>query len=200
MRQRKQRDVAKENEFYMQLMQQALPIDSIVSSTPAVQPPPEPVVSTAIVPAPVQNAKVHNNKLHEKNGHIPNGTIANGIQHTTTKSHHRKSVDKCKEHDEHQQQQQHRHSDKHIDRQRQVNHSHSNGTAIGAGCEEVTTIQEHESRSTRRREKKEQDKDREATEYLQKLEADAKRLRMDLQSSRASEQELRLQVGLNKYK
>ncbi|XP_044253573.1 macoilin [Tribolium madens] len=194
MRQRKQRDVAKENEFYMQLMQQALPMDAI-TPPPAVQPPPEPV-STAIVPAPVQNAKVHNNKLHEKNGHIPNGTIANGVH--ATKSHHRKSVDKCKEHDEHN-----RHSDKHIDRQRQVNHSHSNGTAVGAGAEELTsttatmtaTIQEHETRPTRRREKKEQDKEREAAEYLQKLEADAKRLRADLQSSRASEQELRLQVA-----
>lgn len=46
----------------------------------------------------------------------------------------------------------------------------------------------------RRREKKEQDKDREAAEYLQRLETDAKKLRSDLHLSRASEQELRLQV------
>lgn len=89
--------------------------------------------------------------------------------------------------------------EKHVDKQQKLNSSqHSNGAAVGAGAEEVTTP-EPETRptpvpNTRRREKKEQDKEREATEYLQRLESDAKRLRTDLQSSRQSEQELRLQV------
>ncbi|XP_063916196.1 macoilin isoform X2 [Zophobas morio] len=198
MRQRRQRDVAKENEFYMQLMQQALPLDAVAPPPAAQQPPPEQPASTAIVPAPVQNAKVHSHssggKLHQhphphhpdRNGHVPNGTIANGV-HPTSRAHHRKSVDKCREHED---------AHRHADRQRQSAHAHTNGAAVGAGAEEAA--QEHEQRAAaaaRRREKKEQDKEREAAEYLQKLEADAKRLRADLQSSRASEQELRLQVA-----
>lgn len=48
--------------------------------------------------------------------------------------------------------------------------------------------------TTKKRDKKELDREREAAEYLQRLELDTKRLRADLQSSRQSEQELRLQV------
>ncbi|XP_018576568.1 macoilin isoform X2 [Anoplophora glabripennis] len=188
MRQRKQQVVAKENQFYMQLMQQALPVET----TPPIEQTEAP--ANAIVPAqPVQNNnKIHSNRQsHEKNGHIPNGTIANGVHNTHgTKSHHRKSVDKCKDHgDQHD----HKHTERHIDKQK-VSHSHSNGSAIGAGMED-TAPQEPEPKPTRKREKKEQDKEREAAEYLQRLETDAKKLRTDLQSSRASEQELRLQVA-----
>lgn len=135
---------------------------------------------------------------HEKNGHIPNGTIANGVHNAhSTKSHHRKSVDKCKDHgDQHD----HKHTvDRHIDRQR-VSHSHSNGAAVGAGAEDVPPQEPEPRPTTRRREKREQDKEREAAEYLQRLETDAKKLRVDLQSSRASEQELRLQVSLDSCK
>lgn len=145
------------------------------------------VVSTT----PTQPTKIHTNRQsHEKNGQIPNGVVANGVGSHTTKSH-RKSVEKSKEHAEHD----HRHSDKHIDRQR-VNHSHTNGNAVGSGAEEAVVTEHPEVRPSRRKEKKEQDKEREAAEYLQRLEMDTKRLRSDLQSSRASEQELRLQVRL----
>lgn len=55
MRQRKQQVVAKENQFYMQLMQQALPAET----TPPIEQTEAP--ANAIVPAqPVQN----NNKIH----------------------------------------------------------------------------------------------------------------------------------------
>lgn len=73
-----------------------------------------------------------------------------------------------------------------------MNHVHSNGSVVGL---DDSVPQEHEHKQTKRREKKEQDKEREAIEYLQRLETDAKKLRTDLQSSRASEQELRLQVS-----
>ncbi|KAG5888951.1 hypothetical protein JTB14_012210 [Gonioctena quinquepunctata] len=187
MRQRKQQVVAKENQFYMQLMQQALPVDVTTTSTEQVE-----TTSNAVVPVqPVLN----NNKLpsnrqsHEKNGHIPNGAIANGVHNThNTKSHHRKSVEKCKDTDQHD----HKHSEKHIDRQK-VNHSHSNGSVVNHQA--IEDVQESEPKPTRRREKREQDKEREAAEYLQRLESDAKKLRSDLHSSRASEQELRLQVA-----
>lgn len=110
MRQRKQRDVAKENEFYLQLMQQALPIDTS-SSLQANE-----NTSTAVV-ATQNNVqthsggsnKIHHRQSHEKNGHLPNGTIANGIHKEKS---HRKSVDKCKEqhNDDHSKQQ---HIEKH---------------------------------------------------------------------------------------
>lgn len=206
MRQRKQRDVAKENEFYMQLLQQALPLDTTSSQVNETN-------STAVVSTQnsVQissssssnsgSSKTHHRQSHEKNGHVPNGTLANGIHKEKS---HRKSVDKCKEphneNDHSKQQHIDKHSEKHVDRQQKVNNSHhSNGAAVGAGAEEVTTpepeIRPTPPPNTRKREKKEQDKEREAAEYLQRLEMDAKRLRTDLQSSRQSEQELRLQVA-----
>lgn len=184
MRQRRQRDVAKENEFYMQLMQQALPAETSICQQQTTEPTTTAVVpSNAPSPPPVQT-KIHpNRQSHEKNGQIPNGVIPNGVH----KSHR-------KEHDH-----------RHIQR---VNHSHTNGAAVGSGtaAEESAATpapapsEAPETRPSRRKEKKEQDKEREANEYLQRLEMDTKRLRSDLQSSRASEQELRLQVSGNNGK
>lgn len=58
MRQRKQQVVAKENLFYMQLMQQALPIETCTAAAEQIEPP-----SNAVVPVqPVLNS----NKLHNK--------------------------------------------------------------------------------------------------------------------------------------
>ncbi|XP_072393968.1 macoilin isoform X1 [Diabrotica undecimpunctata] len=192
MRQRKQQVVAKENQFYMQLMQQALPVETCANAQEQIEPPPNAVVPVQPV---LNNNKLQNSsKSHEKNGHIPNGAIANGVHNThTTKSHHRKSVEKCKDQDQHGNDHTSKHSDRHIDRQK-VNHAHSNGSLVNSSIEEGSS-QESETRPTRRREKREQDKDREATEYLQRLETDVKKLRSDLHTSRASEQELRLQVA-----
>lgn len=125
----------------------------------------------------------------EKNGHIPNGTLSNGIHNVnSSKSHHRKSVEKCKEHDHH--------DHKHIDKQQKINYSHTNGSAGVSTADDVVppTESEHKQTKNSRREKKEQDKERETIEYIQRLETDAKKLRTDLQNSRASEQELRIQV------
>ncbi|KAI4456243.1 macoilin [Holotrichia oblita] len=188
MRQKKQKSVAKENEFYLQLMQQALPIDH--GNSLQVEEPSNTAV--ALTQNHVQNSKVHSRQSNEKNGHLPNGTVANGVHNNSSNNNsqksHRKSVDKIKDGDH-----DHRHIEKHIDRPK-VSHPHANGVALGAGVEEITTV-EPEVRPPRKREKKEQEKEREASEYLQRLEMDTKRLRADLQSSRASEQELRLQVA-----
>ncbi|CAH1116292.1 unnamed protein product [Phaedon cochleariae] len=204
MRQRKQQVVAKENRFYMQLMQQALPAEPAEAAVEkeaeldGIERVAVAVAANAVVATPAAvvavngGSRVHNNRQsHEKNGHIPNGTIANGVQHNThsAKSHHRKSVEKCKDQDQHD----HRHSDRHIDRQK-VNHSHSNGSVVNSSVEEVQQ-EPVDPKPTRRREKKEQDKEREAAEYLQRLESETKRLRSDLHLSRASEQDLRLQVA-----
>lgn len=108
-------------------------------------------------------------------------------------------MEKCKDHDHH--------DHKHIDKQQKINYSHTNGTAAGVSTavdDTVTTSSssvpqetEHKQTKNSRREKnKEQDKERETVEYIQRLESDSKKLRADLQSSRASEQELRIQVGL----
>nr|CAH7763383.1 unnamed protein product [Callosobruchus chinensis] len=191
MRQRKQQHVAKENQFYMQLMQQALPAEAVKPPPPPPAPHHDPAHPQNAIEPPhalahstVQNNhKLHNSRQsHEKNGHIPNGTIANGL-HTSysSKSHHRKSVEKCR--DQHDQQ-----------------HDHSST----GGSQPSSPVLEHPEGVLLRgsgggggrskREKREQDKEREAAEYLQRLEGDAKRLRSDLHSSRASEQELRLQA------
>ncbi|KAB0793090.1 hypothetical protein PPYR_12710 [Photinus pyralis] len=185
MRQRKQRDVAKENEFYQQLLLQALPLDVGASA-------PSESASNAIVPATQlhNNVKIQNTtnrQSHEKNGHIPNGTVSNGIHHNHIQKPHRKSLDKSKEHVEHEA----RHTLE--SRQRTSQHSHTNGSAIGAGSEEFVAS-ELENKPSKRRERKEQDKDRDTLEYLQRLETDGRRLKTDLQNSRQSEQELRLQV------
>ncbi|XP_030750477.1 macoilin-1 [Sitophilus oryzae] len=191
MRQRKQQQVAKENQFYMQLMQQALPVETPpdaaeqVATTPTAN---GTATAAATSPAPnVQNNnKIHNHSHKEKNGHIQNGSIANGLNHGT-KSHKRLSAEKSRESADHHE---HKHSDRHIEKHK-VNHSHSNGSVVELH-EEVT---EPEPKQTRRKEKKEQDKEREAQEYLQRLETESRRLRSDLVQSRASEQELRIQVA-----
>lgn len=56
MRQRKQQVVAKENEFYMQLMQQALPAEISPPSTEMV----EETAPLAVSAQPI----IHNNKVH----------------------------------------------------------------------------------------------------------------------------------------
>lgn len=105
MRQRKQRDVAKENEFYLQLMQQALPADTTTEITTDQQ------QETTTTPSPVvHNHSNTNNKIqqqnsrqsHEKNGHVMNGVgaLSNGVGHTTKS--HRKSLEKSKEQSEHE--------------------------------------------------------------------------------------------------
>lgn len=53
---------------------------------------------------------------------------------------------------------------------------------------------DHEPKPVKKRDRREQDKEREAHEYLQRLETETRRLKSDLQQSRSSEQDLRLQV------
>ncbi|CAH0563797.1 unnamed protein product [Brassicogethes aeneus] len=210
MRQRRQRDVAKENEFYMQLIQQALPVETATSpqTAPAAQKDAE-VGNVAAPAAQKAQQSNHHRQSSEKNGHIPNGTVANGVHHHTSKSHHRKSMEKSKE--QQQQHKEHKNDEDHRDKEATKSgksHAHSNGAVVGAGADdhhqdaEVATPpaqpQGQRSAQSNRRSKKEQqelNKDREANEYLQRLETDAKRLRIELQGSRQSEQELRLQVA-----
>ncbi|KAL1494375.1 hypothetical protein ABEB36_009984 [Hypothenemus hampei] len=194
MRQRKQQHVAKENLFYMQLMQQALPAEAPPDPIPVEQSNQQQqnVTASGVVtaaPSVQNNHKVHNHSHKEKNGHIPNGTIANGISHGASRTHKRASAEKSRE--SVADAQDNRHLDKHIERQTKINHSQSHSSVVD--LQEETT--DHEPRQAKKRERREQDKDREAQEYLQRLETESKRLKAELQQSRASEQELRLQVA-----
>lgn len=86
IRQRKQKEVAKENEFYMQLLQQALPKDE---SLPELEPQKDilPVSSTVSPPTFHKNAQNTQAKLLNGNGHVPNETTS----HQNGGSHHHKS-------------------------------------------------------------------------------------------------------------
>lgn len=112
MRQRKQRDVAKENEFYLQLMQQALPADTTatteIASDQQQENTPNVVSTSSIihnhsnVSSKTQQQQQNNSRQsHEKNGHMVNGVgaLTNGVGHTSKS--HRKSLEKSKEHAEH---------------------------------------------------------------------------------------------------
>ncbi|XP_076235922.1 macoilin-1 isoform X4 [Calliopsis andreniformis] len=120
MRQRKQKDVAKENEFYLQLLQQALPLEQQTSSVQQIQQ----VQSQAHVTASLeQHVKTQSNKLNPQYNPSPeksrgrssnnsaevgiqNGSLHIGTQITmqsqnvTTKNNHRKSLDKGEKQEE----------------------------------------------------------------------------------------------------
>lgn len=68
---------------------------------------------------------------------------------------------------------------------------------MGAGADDNNHhhVEPETKPAPRKRDKREQEKEREAAEYLQRIETESRKLRSDLQSSRASEQELRLQVS-----
>lgn len=82
MRQRKQRDVAKENEFYLQLLQQALPIDTTVTQ---IEPAPTTTNSTP-APPPRQTPPVR--QSHTSNGQINNQGTAKKHSNNVQISNH----------------------------------------------------------------------------------------------------------------
>lgn len=78
MRQRKQREVSKENDFYLQLLQQALPVEQTQ-------------------PSQLETPCAEKSSKALENGSIPNGTVHNHApqqQPSVAKSNHRKSLDK----------------------------------------------------------------------------------------------------------
>ncbi|XP_076662695.1 macoilin-1 isoform X3 [Andrena cerasifolii] len=120
MRQRKQKDVAKENEFYLQLLQQALPLGQQTSTVQQIQQVQSQVHVTASLD---QHVKTHSNKLSSQynpspeksrgrssnnsaevgiqNGNLHIGTqITLQSQNVATKNNHRKSLDKGEKQEE----------------------------------------------------------------------------------------------------
>lgn len=129
MRQRRQREVAKENEFYMQLLQQALPVPQETTQTPVTTNSTSPekskgelrfvcwvflkeavvLMKFCFLGTPSPTTEHDSNKLS-------NGSVANGIPappNSSTKNNHRKSLDKGPEKDQ---------------QEKKIPHSHTNGS------------------------------------------------------------------------
>ncbi|EZA58034.1 Macoilin [Ooceraea biroi] len=118
MRQRKQKDVAKENEFYLQLLQQALPLEQQAMSMQQIQPQVQSQVQHAAAaaasleqhvktqthklspqynPSPEKSRGSNNNSIETnvQNGGIHSSSqITSPTQSAASKSTHRKSLDK----------------------------------------------------------------------------------------------------------
>ncbi|XP_014606304.1 PREDICTED: macoilin-1-like isoform X1 [Polistes canadensis] len=116
MRQRKQKDVAKENEFYLQLLQQALPVEQqtslqqIQSQVQHINPSLEQHIraqsqrlNSQYNPSPEKSKGNNCVEANVQNGGLQNGTqFMLQTQSTTMKSNHRKSLDKSeKQEDQH---------------------------------------------------------------------------------------------------
>ncbi|XP_015185640.1 PREDICTED: macoilin-1-like isoform X1 [Polistes dominula] len=116
MRQRKQKDVAKENEFYLQLLQQALPVEQqtslqqIQSQVQHINPSLEQHIraqsqrlNSQYNPSPEKSKGNNCVESNVQNGGLQNGTqFMLQTQSTTMKSNHRKSLDKSeKQEDQH---------------------------------------------------------------------------------------------------
>ncbi|XP_011146692.1 macoilin-1 isoform X2 [Harpegnathos saltator] len=118
MRQRKQKDVAKENEFYLQLLQQALPLEQQAMSMQQIQPQ---VQSQAHAVTSIEHVKTQTHKLSPQYNPSPeksrggnnsvetnlqNGGVHNSSQVTPqmhsvgNKTTHRKSLDKGEKQEE----------------------------------------------------------------------------------------------------
>ncbi|XP_061934911.1 macoilin-1 isoform X7 [Apis cerana] len=245
MRQRKQKDVAKENEFYLQLLQQALPLEQQTSTT--IQP--IQVPSQSHITTLEQHVKSQNNKLNsqcnpspEKSRGNSSNSVETGIQNGSLhidkgekqeEQHNKHNVTNLSQSDKNDKKFIHtngntiNHNDiQFIERVGSVNDfdtneiekdkfiksgncghtlkSQTNGSVTGKwnnikeNRESSSTINNQRERKTRQlkvtvdnitEQQKQQD------EYCQRLEADIKRLKSDLQSSRQLEQELRSQIS-----
>ncbi|KAG7209041.1 hypothetical protein KM043_015201 [Ampulex compressa] len=275
MRQRKQKDVAKENEFYLQLLQQALPLEQQAASMQQIQ---QQVQSqTHVATSLEQHTKTQSHKLNPQynpspeksrggsnssvdtnvqNGGLHNGTqVMSQAQNATTKSNHRKSLDKGEKQEE-------QHNKHNVTNSSQSDKSdkrfiHANESAVshndlqfiervgsvndfdvnevdkdksikGGSCghtvvksqsncsvagkwnnvkenrESTSTVSVQRERKTRQvktaientaEQQKQQDEYCQRLLVCRRLEADIKRLKSDLQSSRQLEQELHSQIN-----
>ncbi|XP_039311686.1 macoilin-1 isoform X3 [Solenopsis invicta] len=271
MRQRKQKDVAKENEFYLQLLQQALPLEQQAMSMQQIQPQVQPqtpqVTATSLEqhvktqahklspqynPSPEKSRGKGNNNSIETN--VQNGGVHNSSQVTsqaqsaTTKSTHRKSLDKSEKQEE--QHNKHNVSNNSPSDKSDKRFIHSNGSTVShsdiqliervgsvndfdinevekdksiKGCGHTTIksqtngsvtgkwnnmkeSRDSSSTTNAQRERKTRqvkntsdptaEQQKQQDDYYQRLEADIKRLKSDLQSSRQLEQELRSQINV----
>ncbi|XP_033327417.1 macoilin-1 isoform X3 [Megalopta genalis] len=120
MRERKQKDVAKENEFYVQLLQQALPLEQQISTVQQIQ---QVQSQSHVTSSFEQHVKIQSNKFcpqynpspEKSRGRCSNNSAEVGIQNgnlhigsqiisqaqsATAKNNHRKSLDKGEKQEE----------------------------------------------------------------------------------------------------
>ncbi|XP_071564327.1 macoilin-1 isoform X2 [Temnothorax nylanderi] len=275
MRQRKQKDVAKENEFYLQLLQQALPLEQQAMSMQQIQPQVQSQtqqvtasleqhvktqahkLSPQYNPSPEKSREGNNNSIETnvQNGGVHNSSqVTSQTQSATTKSTHRKSLDKSEKQEE--QHNKHNVSNNSPSDKSDKRFIHSNGSTVShsdiqliervgsvndfdvnevekdksiKGCGHTTiksqtngsvtgkwnnvkesrdsssTTNAQRERKTRQvkntsditaEQQKQQDDYYQRLLVCRRLEADIKRLKSDLQSSRQMEQELRSQVNV----
>ncbi|XP_034934648.1 macoilin isoform X2 [Chelonus insularis] len=142
MRQRKQKDVAKENEFYLQLLQQALPVEQQAVSSQLQSQSQSLLVTTENSKSQPQRPNTQHNPSPEKsrgnsgvptdtniqNGGIPHDAHASQAQNVTTKNNHRRSFDKSDK-DEHKHNS-HNSSNSSQGDKNDKRFAHSNGTTI----------------------------------------------------------------------
>ncbi|XP_006569759.1 macoilin-1 isoform X4 [Apis mellifera] len=253
MRQRKQKDVAKENEFYLQLLQQALPLEQQTSTTiQPIQVPSQSHISTL-----EQHVKSQNNKLNSQcnpspeksRGRNSSNSVETGIQNGSLhidkgekqeEQHNKHNVTNLSQSDKNDKKFIHtngntiNHNDiQFIERVGSVNDfdtneierdkfiksgncghttlkSQTNGSVTGKwnnikeNRESSSTINNQRERKTRQlkvtvdnitEQQKQQDEYCQRLLMCRRLEADIKRLKSDLQSSRQLEQELRSQIS-----
>ncbi|XP_033228321.1 macoilin isoform X2 [Belonocnema kinseyi] len=151
MRQRKQKDVAKENEFYLQLLQQALPAEQQAANMQQIQP--QVQLQAQLAAAPLeQHSKSQPHRPNSQYNQSPeksrgpggstaetglqNGCIHNGTQtvsqaqSTATKNIHRKSLDKG----EKQEDQQHNKQNSSVSQSEKNDKRfvHTNGSAVSS--------------------------------------------------------------------
>ncbi|XP_016915573.1 macoilin-1 isoform X5 [Apis cerana] len=252
MRQRKQKDVAKENEFYLQLLQQALPLEQQTSTT--IQP--IQVPSQSHITTLEQHVKSQNNKLNSQcnpspeksRGRNSSNSVETGIQNGSLhidkgekqeEQHNKHNVTNLSQSDKNDKKFIHtngntiNHNDiQFIERVGSVNDfdtneiekdkfiksgncghtlkSQTNGSVTGKwnnikeNRESSSTINNQRERKTRQlkvtvdnitEQQKQQDEYCQRLLMCRRLEADIKRLKSDLQSSRQLEQELRSQIS-----
>nr|XP_031829828.1 macoilin isoform X3 [Nomia melanderi] len=124
MRERKQKDVAKENEFYLQLLQQALPLEQQITTVQQIQQV-QSQSQSHVTSSFEQHVKIQSNKFcpqynpspEKSRGRCSNNSAEVGIQNgnlhigsqitsqaqgATTKNNHRKSLDKGEKQEEQQ--------------------------------------------------------------------------------------------------
>ncbi|KAK0172283.1 hypothetical protein PV328_005621 [Microctonus aethiopoides] len=152
MRLRKQRDVAKENEFYLQLLQQALPVEQqavttqlqsqpqlITTETNSKSQPHRP--NTQYNPSPEKsrgNGGASTDTSIQNGGITHDAQITSQTQNVTNKNSHRKLLDKGDKQDD-----QHRHntSNSSQSEKNDKRFSHSNGTTISSHNNDIQFIE-----------------------------------------------------------
>ncbi|CAB3379015.1 Hypothetical predicted protein [Cloeon dipterum] len=205
MRQRKQREVSKENDFYLQLLQQALPVEQT----------PQPQVETACSEKSskaLENGSISNGSVHNHHHSTPASQQA-----SVTKNNHRKSLDKGTSNSDEPKEKKHINGsitgdidymekssgsindfdENEVDKDKSSKGSLKSNSAKWSQVKEnsVNSQRERKNKANRESPTSETNSIPQKDEHSIRLEAEIKRLKADLHASKQSEQELKSQVS-----